>query len=37
LSKRGKKVIGAIALDDDDIRVDQRMTKIASTIDKLNR
>jgi hypothetical protein len=34
--KRGKKVIGGMALDDDSL-VDKRMTKIASTIDKLNR
>ena len=35
--KRGKRVIGATQILEDESLVDKRMTKIASTIDKLNR
>jgi hypothetical protein len=34
--KRGRKIIGSQVIEDDSL-VDRRMTKIASTIDKLNR
>jgi hypothetical protein len=34
--RRGRKIIGSQAIEDDSL-VDRRMTKIASTIDKLNR